>query len=199
MPFKPVEHPKCPKCGKSVYAAEERVAGGLKWHKTCFKCGLCNKALDSTNCAEHERELYCKVCHGRKFGPKGYGFGGGAGCLSMDQGEHLQAKNEGEFSRGSNAILEPRAIAKAPEGEGCPRCGGYVYAAEQMLARGRRCGSSYHRDRHRDYQGPARQGLSSLRWRRLRRRAGARQGPRVAPEVLQVPRLHQNPGLDHRL
>jgi len=43
----------------------------------------------------------------------------------------------GEFSRGSNAILEPRAIAKAPEGEGCPRCGGYVYAAEQMLARGR--------------------------------------------------------------
>lgn len=39
--------------------------------------------------------------------------------------------------RGSNAVLEPRAIAKAPEGEGCPRCGGYVYAAEQMLARGR--------------------------------------------------------------
>lgn len=38
-----------------------------------------------------------------------------------------------------------------------------------------------------------------MRWRRLRRRAGARQGPRMAPEVLQVSRLHQNPGLDHRL
>jgi len=87
-PFK-VEQAKCPKCGKSVYAAEERVAGGLKWHKMCFKCGLCGKLLDSTNCTEHDGELFCKVCHGRKFGPKGYGFGGGAGCLSMDQGEHL--------------------------------------------------------------------------------------------------------------
>ena len=37
----------------------------------------------------------------------------------------------------SRAPLLPKAIAKAPEGEGCPRCGGYVYAAEQMLARGR--------------------------------------------------------------
>lgn len=37
----------------------------------------------------------------------------------------------------NHAALEPKAIAKAPEGEGCPRCGGYVYAAEQMLARGR--------------------------------------------------------------
>ncbi|XP_051169405.1 muscle LIM protein Mlp84B-like isoform X4 [Leptopilina boulardi] len=133
MPFKPVEHPKCPKCGKSVYAAEERVAGGLKWHKMCFKCGLCSKLLDSTNCSEHEGELFCKNCHGRKFGPKGYGFGGGAGCLSMDQGEHLKSSDE----RISNAVMESRAIAKAPEGQGCPRCGGYVYAAEQMLARGR--------------------------------------------------------------
>jgi hypothetical protein len=29
--------------------------------------------LDSTNCTEHESELYCKNCHGRKYGPKGYG------------------------------------------------------------------------------------------------------------------------------
>jgi hypothetical protein len=34
-------------------------------------------------------------------------------------------------------VQETKAIAKAPEGEGCPRCGGYVYAAEQMLALGR--------------------------------------------------------------
>uniref|UniRef100_A0A4Y0AMQ5 LIM zinc-binding domain-containing protein n=1 Tax=Anopheles funestus TaxID=62324 RepID=A0A4Y0AMQ5_ANOFN len=134
MPFKPAENPKCPKCGKSVYAAEERVAGGNKWHKQCFKCGMCGKMLDSTNCAEHENELYCKNCHGRKYGPKGYGFGGGAGCLSMDTGAQFQGE-------GTNGHFEPKPMSKAPEGEGCPRCGGFVYMAEQMLARGR----AYHK------------------------------------------------------
>lgn len=139
MPFVAPQAPKCPKCGGSVYAAEERVAGGLKWHKTCFKCGLCGKALDSTNCAEHENELYCKNCHGRKFGIKGYGFGAGAGALNMDTGDQF---HHGQNENLRQAPLESRAIAKAPEGEGCPRCGGYVYAAEQMLA----LGKGWHRE-----------------------------------------------------
>jgi len=80
----------CPKCGRQVFAAEEMLAGGSKWHKsTCFKCHLCGKRLDSTNVSHHDNALYCKQCYARKFGPKGYGFGGGAGCLSMDIGEHL--------------------------------------------------------------------------------------------------------------
>ena len=48
--------------------------------------GMCSKFLDSTSCAEHERKLFCKTCYGRKYGPKGVGFGGGAGALSMDTG-----------------------------------------------------------------------------------------------------------------
>lgn len=48
---------------------------------------------------------------------------------NCDSGEVMQLRN--------GARLEPKKIAKAPEGQGCPRCGGYVYAAEQMLARGR--------------------------------------------------------------
>merc|ERR1712141_301060 len=86
MPFKAPEAPICPKCDRSVYAAEEKLAGGHKWHKVCFKCSMCNKLLDSTSCAEHERKLYCKTCYGRKYGPKGVGFGGGAGALCMDTG-----------------------------------------------------------------------------------------------------------------
>lgn len=131
MPFKAVEHPKCPRCGKSVYAAEEMSAGGYKWHKFCFKCSrflefvciyilsslstsrtshtmlaymcpsianaswcpslldMCNKLLDSLTAAEHLAELYCRQCHGRKYGPKGVGFGIGAGALTMDTGEQF--------------------------------------------------------------------------------------------------------------
>merc|ERR1712212_1088780 len=89
MPFKPAVVEKCPKCDKAVYAAEEKIAGGHKWHKGCFKCSMCNKLLDSTNCAEHNGALFCKTCHGRKFGPKGYGFGGGTAGLTMDNGEQF--------------------------------------------------------------------------------------------------------------
>lgn len=68
--------PICLKCEKPVYAAEELLAGGQKWHKVCFKCNLCNKRLDSVNVNAHDNMLWCKQCYGRKFGPKGYGFGG---------------------------------------------------------------------------------------------------------------------------
>lgn len=92
MPFKAPPTPKCPKCGKSVYHAEARVVGDISFHKECYKCSMCNKMLDSTNCNLHENVLYCKTCHGRKFGPKGYGFGGGAAGLSMDTGSQFEQK-----------------------------------------------------------------------------------------------------------
>lgn len=61
-------------------------------HNMCFRLSFlvgCRKALDSTTVAAHESEIYCKTCYGRKYGPKGIGYGQGAGCLSTDTGEHL--------------------------------------------------------------------------------------------------------------
>jgi len=135
MPFKAPEAPKCPKCDRSVYAAEEKMAGGYKFHKVCFKCDMCNKLLDSTTVAEHNKELYCKACHGRKYGPKGVGFGAGAGALCMDSGE--QFGNTEGVSNGNGHIKDKYDVIQAPDGQGCPRCGGYVYHADQVFSKDR--------------------------------------------------------------
>ncbi|XP_045108095.1 muscle LIM protein Mlp84B-like isoform X2 [Portunus trituberculatus] len=134
MPFKAPPTPKCPKCGKSVYHAEARVVGDISFHKECYKCSMCNKMLDSTNSNLHENVLYCKTCHGRKFGPKGYGFGGGAAGLSMDTGSQFEQYGRDDY-------VKPYKAPQAKAGEGCPRCGGKVFAAEEMLAKGK----IYHR------------------------------------------------------
>jgi hypothetical protein len=47
--------------------------------------------LESGRETEHEGEMFCKSCYGKNFGPKGYGFGGGAGTLSMDDGMGYKA------------------------------------------------------------------------------------------------------------
>ncbi|CAF2534097.1 unnamed protein product [Rotaria sp. Silwood2] len=115
MPFKPPEASKCPKCNQNVYAAEEVPAAGKKWHKMCFKCGLCKKMLEAMTMAEHEGNVYCKQCYGRKFGPKGYGFGQGAGTLGMDTGEHLGNKGGSEMTNKPNYAPPPGAGAPQDE------------------------------------------------------------------------------------
>lgn len=67
--------PKCARCGKSVYAAEQ-VIGPLSrpYHKPCLACVVCNKRLDSTLIVEHEGEPYCKNCHRAHLGQGKGGF-----------------------------------------------------------------------------------------------------------------------------
>ncbi|PRP82451.1 hypothetical protein PROFUN_09698 [Planoprotostelium fungivorum] len=80
MPFGTAA-PKCPRCGKSVYFAERASGPGGDWHKLCLSCIDCKKMLDSTTLAEHDGQAYCKSCHGKKFGPKGFGFAGGGAMM----------------------------------------------------------------------------------------------------------------------
>lgn len=60
----------------------------------CVCAVVCRKSLDSTTVASHMDEVYCKSCYGKKYGPKGYGYGQGAGTLSMDKGESLGITHE---------------------------------------------------------------------------------------------------------
>lgn len=69
------EAPKCAKCLKNVYKAEETRAANKTYHKLCFKCTSCNKLLEPKILTEHSGELYCKNCYAKNFGPKGYGVG----------------------------------------------------------------------------------------------------------------------------
>jgi cysteine/glycine-rich protein len=77
--------PKCAKCLKSVYAAEEVRAAQKTFHKLCFKCTSCNKLLETNILTEHQGDLYCRSCYAKNYGPKGYGFGLG-GTLSSETG-----------------------------------------------------------------------------------------------------------------
>uniref|UniRef100_A0A8C9SV65 Cysteine and glycine-rich protein 2 n=1 Tax=Scleropages formosus TaxID=113540 RepID=A0A8C9SV65_SCLFO len=85
---------KCGACQGTVYHAEEVQCDGKSFHKCCFLCMVCRKGLDSTTLAIHDKEIYCKSCYGKKYGPKGYGYGQGAGTLNMDRGERLGIKPE---------------------------------------------------------------------------------------------------------
>lgn len=73
-------------------------------HLPNFHSGLCKKRLDSTNSTEHSGELWCKICYSRKFGPKGVGFGCGAGTLNMDKVRESQHLGDDALEITSNKI-----------------------------------------------------------------------------------------------
>ncbi|KAJ1920872.1 hypothetical protein IWQ60_006912 [Tieghemiomyces parasiticus] len=79
-----VHNDVCAKCRKTVYAAEAVSGVGKKYHRACFKCTECNCSLSASNLTENDNLPYCKRCHAKLFGPKGYGFAGGAAFLTPE-------------------------------------------------------------------------------------------------------------------
>ncbi|KPV72100.1 uncharacterized protein RHOBADRAFT_66995 [Rhodotorula graminis WP1] len=68
--------PKCAQCGKSVYAAEQALGPAGTYHKLCLKCVECGKLLEPRLLVDHDGQAYCKGCHAKSYGTKGYGAGG---------------------------------------------------------------------------------------------------------------------------
>ncbi|KDQ54477.1 hypothetical protein JAAARDRAFT_38149 [Jaapia argillacea MUCL 33604] len=66
--------PSCPRCGKSVYFAEQVKAVGKTYHRGCLRCTECNTSLDSTRLTERDGNPYCHRCYGKLYGPAGSGY-----------------------------------------------------------------------------------------------------------------------------
>ncbi|XP_048409088.1 cysteine and glycine-rich protein 1-like [Stegostoma tigrinum] len=129
---------KCGVCQKAVYFAEEVQCDGRYFHKSCFRCMACKKNLDSTTLTVHADEIYCKACYGKKYGPKGYGYGQGAGTLSMDTGASVGIKPvQATPHCPTTNVNESKFAQKFGSSEKCPRCGQSVYAAEKIIGAGK--------------------------------------------------------------
>lgn len=150
MPLKFGGGPKCKKCTKTVYKAEEVISEAGTFHKLCFRCSSCNKGLDSFSLTVHDETLFCKSCYGKKFGPKGYGFGGGAAGLMSAENDSIKTATD---IRSTAPAIPPTKLSVSSDGSGsnksqsfkenfrpgndrCPRCNDRVYYAEKVVANG---------------------------------------------------------------
>ena len=60
--------PKCPKCGRSVYPADPKIAvKGETYHKGCFKCEDCKRSLGLSDFTFAGRTLLCKTHYFQRF------------------------------------------------------------------------------------------------------------------------------------
>lgn len=103
----------------------------LLYRYRLFKC-LTRTLLTSTD------KAFCKSCHGKNFGLHGYGYGQGAGVLSMDFGKSAPSSTAPSAAKAQGTSkFDGKPVGGGPDD--CPRCGKRVYAAEKKLAAGRVC------------------------------------------------------------
>jgi hypothetical protein len=68
----------CGVCSKVVYAMEKLEADGAVYHKNCFRCKQCNKAVSLGEYAALQGKIFCKPHFKQLFKLKGNyneGFG----------------------------------------------------------------------------------------------------------------------------
>ena len=99
---------------RQIFEAERKASRTLFWHKKCFSCRKCHKALDSALQYTHEgpdREIYCKDCFRKSF-----------------------PESEVPLLYQDTTKIKPE-----DEENGCPRCGGAVYKESLTLYCPRHC------------------------------------------------------------
>ena len=115
--------PKCARCNKSVFKAEQAIGGTQTYHIACFRCKDCGRTLDGTILTEKDMEIYCRSCYGKKWGPKGIGFG-----VLGDTGKGHESKTVGSDEVVPSKVEEKKsfcgACGKGPQdGKFCSDCG----------------------------------------------------------------------------
>mmetsp|Transcript_13160 Transcript_13160/g.15066 ORF Transcript_13160/g.15066 Transcript_13160/m.15066 type:complete len:236 (-) Transcript_13160:356-1063(-) len=100
---------RCVSCDKAVYFAEKLKFKNEVWHKHCFRCTACGKGMKTAaEALDNNSDPYCSSCYGKKFGPKGYGYGTGAGVM--------RAHNDVVEKSGKNTSSSNNATAMNIEG-----------------------------------------------------------------------------------
>lgn len=92
------------------------MALGKSFHTACFTCKTCGKGLDSMNLAEGGDDIFCKNCHLKEFGPKGFRGGGGGVNSTTGIADPVEKVQGGDFC--SECGEKQTAGAKF-----CPQCG----------------------------------------------------------------------------
>eukprot|EP01112_Ceratiomyxa_fruticulosa_P002445 TRINITY_DN1255_c0_g1_i1.p1 TRINITY_DN1255_c0_g1~~TRINITY_DN1255_c0_g1_i1.p1 ORF type:complete len:123 (+),score=18.72 TRINITY_DN1255_c0_g1_i1:128-496(+) len=110
---------KCGFCAKTVYFAERVSAAGVDYHKLCFKCSSCKKALEPGKFNERDSKLYCQTCYGAQFGDKGFGRGGTSNSFTS-------------FGKGQSEVVTTTAVPSPPTAGAkfCANCGNGVSGAK---------------------------------------------------------------------
>lgn len=98
----------CPRCHGVVFDAEKMVMRSGAYHRKCFTCTSCKRFLDYLLAVDgpQAKNVYCHSCYVKNFGP-----------------------SEQKF----NVVCDTQMIKPENQDYACPRCGGVVYHAEEVL------------------------------------------------------------------
>lgn len=58
---------KCTVCNKTVYPLERIAANNLVFHKTCFKCSMCQRTLTLAEYASVGNKIFCTQDYSRAY------------------------------------------------------------------------------------------------------------------------------------